>query len=676
MIDAQIIDLPETESEVIEEVALEVSALEITIGIAQTTGDISDMLDEGQLTALGAQVIDDYDADKKERDDWERVAKKALERAAQEKARDEKTYPWAKASNFEFPLLTTAAFQFNARAYAAIVKGDEAVSVKVVGSDKGMPIIGPDGQPMMQFQGMPVLMTPQGPAMMTQQGPVPLPEGAKPEPAWQRPPGTKTARARRVADYLNTTIFYRMEGWEADTDLLLIQLPIIGCAFRKVYYDPREQKNCANLVSAMNLIVPCETKDIKTATRISECLPRLAPYEILENIKSKYFRPVVFIEGEEFDAKPRELIEQHMRYDLDGDGYPEPYVVTVDVESREVCRIVANFSVDDIKSDGDSITSIASRSYYVKYEFFPHPEGKFYGIGLGHLLDPITNVLDTVVNQIIDANTAAVAGGGFIGSGVRLQGTNRSSTIRLNPGEYKTVNVPGDALRNAIVERHMPQVSQITFQVLELMLGAAQDISSTKDVLTGDASNNGQVGTTLALIEQGLQVFTSIYKRVYRSLKDEFQLLFENTGRYATEETQADYVNILDDPTANIQADFNALDMDIRPVSDPTNATKMQEMSRANFLMSTAPMAVEATNNPVLREILRRVYETANIENIEDILIEAPPAQPDPKVIASAEKDMASAGKDQAQTAQIMQDIQIKQVQAATDAFMAGMSLA
>lgn len=644
-----------------------ITAAQILVGIAQTVGDISDMLDMSRLTQLGAMVIDDYEKDKADRSTWEEIAKKALEKAAQEKAPDVKTYPWNHASNVNYPLLTIAGLQFNARSYPAIVKGDEAISVKVVGSDKGLPVIGPDGQPVMGINGQPVMPAqgPQGPVLVTVDG---QPVEGQPEPLWQRQPGAKSARAQRVKDYLNTVLFYRMDGWEQETDMLLMQLPIVGCAFRKVYYDPREGKHCSRLVSALNLLVPIDTRELKCAPRISEVLPPMYPFEVLENIKSGYFRAAQFIEGEDFTGKPRVLIEQHCRVDIDGDGYPEPYIVTVDHESREVLRVVANFRPDSIKFGEAGVVSIEPGAFYVKYGFIPHPEGKFYDIGLGHLLNQIGSVVDTIINQMIDAGTAAVAGGGFIGSGVRLQGTNRTSTIRMQPGEWKPVNVPGDHLRNAMVERTFPQPSPVMYQILEMMLGAAQDISSVKDVLTGDASNNGQVGTTLALIEQGLQMFTAIYKRVYRSLRDEFKLIYDNVVRYATPATAQDYLNILDDPAADFAKDFDPDDMDIRPVSDPTSVTRIQKMARAQFLMQfvAAPGV-----NP--QEVYKRVWEAADIEDIDQLL--APPQGPSPMDQAKVAKDMAGAEESAARSEQIRQETDIRRLETLAAAFQQGHSL-
>jgi chaperonin GroES len=167
----------------------------------------------------------------------------------------------------------------------------------------------------------------------------------------------------------------------------------------------------------------------------------------------------------------------------------------------------------------------------------------------------------------------------------------------------------------------------------------------SRDVTSGDASNNGQVGTTLALIEQGLQVFTAIYKRVYRSLKSEFKVLFDNISRYGGDKAAEDYANVLDDTMADFKADFNTADMDIRPVSDPNSVTRLQKMAKAQFLLQTGkgdPMVDQ-------RELMMRVYEAADVEDIEKLI--PPPVQsgPDPMMVAEVNKLGSEIERNEAQ---------------------------
>lgn len=653
------------------EPASALTALETLMQFAEADGDISPYLTSEQIAKLGEEVCENYDRDLQSREEWETVASKALKDIASTK-RAAKSYPWENASNVHYPLLAYAAMQFNARAYPAIVKGDEAVSCKVVGADKGQPQVGPDGQPAMQVQGMPVMMTPQGPGVVTPQGLQPLPPGMQPEPVWRREPGAKAKRAERVRDYMNTVIFYRMDDWETETDTLLFQMPAIGCGFRKVWCDG--EKHNSVFVPAMNLVVHNDARSLKEAPQITEKLEGIYPHHIRRDVAMGKYREG--LELTDTDRDPRLLIEQQCYFDLDEDGIDEPYIVTVDHKERFVLRVVPDFGPENVTLNKDKLAFIERRTFYVKYEFLPHPEGKFYNIGLAHLLDQYGEVINTIVNQMIDANHAATAGGGFVASGLRIQGQGQASSLKFRPGEYKTVGVQGSALRDGLVEKTFPQMSPVMFQLLELILGAAKDIASVKDVLSGDASNNGQVGTTLALIEQGLQVFTAIYKRVYRGLKSEFALLFDNIGKYADEATAADYLELLDDPEADLVNDFNGKDMDIRPVSDPTSVTRMQKMARAQFLLSTVEPAQLAGVD--LREIMRRVYEAADTEDIDKLL---PEKQPDPmqemaaqgaqaKIAETQSKALLNEATAQAKTA----EAQLKAESLQLDAMQAGMA--
>lgn len=645
-------------------------ALEMLMEFAAADGDISSLVTDEAIARLTQQVCDQYDRDKQSRSEWEGVATKALRDMARSD-HGEKSYPWTNASNVHYPLLPYAVMQFNARAYPAIVKGDEAVNCKVVGSDNGVPLTGPDGQPVMQVGGFPVVMGLEGPVVVTPQGLVPLPEGAQPEPAWQRAPGAKAARSARVRDYMNFLLFYRMDEWEGETDTLLFQMPAIGCGFRKVWFDGQHN---SRFVPALKLVVDNDAKSLADAPQIAEEIDGVFPHQVQRDIAMGKYREVTF-DPEEKQA--RLLIEAQCYFDMDGDGMDEPYIVTVDHKSRQLLRVVPDFGPEQVRVDDGRIVWIERRTFYVKYEFLPHPEGKFYNIGLAHLLDQYSEVINTLINQMLDANHAATAGGGFVASGLRLQGQGQSSSLRWTPGEYKTVGVSGAALRDGIVERTFPSLSPVAFQLLDMILGAARDIASIKDVLSGDASNNGQVGTTLALIEQGLQVFTAIYKRVYRGLKAEFTLLASNIARHADERAQAEYGELLDLPQVDIAADFNGADMDIRPISDPSSVTKMQKMARAQFLLGTIE-PLQAAGGDV-REVMRRVYEAADVEEIDKLL-----PDPDPSgammqmegAAAGIEAKKARAFKDQADGQARLAAIARDDAAAAIDGLTKGMSVA
>jgi len=607
--------------------------------LAQKEGNLADAMDEQALTALGTDVVESYDKDKDSRKEWEAVAEEMLSLAAQDKANETKNVPWPNASNVNLPLLTIACLQFNARMYPAAIKGDEAILCKVIGQDNGVPRRGPNPktgeiQPIPQIgpDGQPVIG----------------PDG-KMLPEWEVPPGAKSKRAKRVSEYLNTTIFYRMEAWEADTDALLTQLPAVGCAFRKVWYEKGRGAQSA-MVPALRLVVNEKVRDLKSAPVVTEEIPDIYPQEIYARQREGRYLDVELGISEDEEVKTRLLLEQHRWIDLDEDGAKEPYIVTVDKESTKVLRVEANFSPRDIEWDEGQTRPIRIRpcQYYVKYRFFPHLQGKFYDMGLGHLMRLIGMAADTTLNQLIDAMTAKNAGGGFIASGLRLQGRATRQTVKFAPGEYKTVDVSGDDIRKALIDRTIPEVSPVAFQVLEFLLGFAREIGGFKDILTGNAPASTPVGTILAQIEQGLQVFNAVAKRFFRDAREEYSLLREKIARYGGEEAARDYANVLDDPEADFATDFADADMDIRPVSDPSAVTRMQKMARAEYLESKVDRIMALGGQEAAREVMRRSLEAADIEDIDKLLPPPKPAPPDPMVQSEVAKNLASAKKDEA----------------------------
>lgn len=481
-------------------------------------------IDEETLSELGRTALTGYEIDKQSISEWEANLKEVRKLAAQET--QDKTYPWPNASNVKYPLITVAALQFNARAYPTIINNNNIALIRTIGQDQ-------DGQ--------------------------------------------KAKRAERISKHMSVQLTEEMDGWEADMDSLLAALPIDGIAFKKVYFDTIEQKNVSEFVSATDLIVNQSTKSLRFAPRIS-MLMSLYPYEIQERINGGIFREWRDeIPEDESEQKPIEFIEQHCRMDLDNDGYSEPYIVTLTKEGGEVVRVVANYRAEDINEDDGEIIKIDPTQYFVKYQCFPDPEGGFYSKGFGMLLKPISDSVDSILNQLIDAGHLANTGGGFFAKGFRV----KSGQLRFTPGEWKKVDVGGANLRDGVLPLPVPQPSPVLFSLLGTLLEAGKEISSIQDVMTGGGGQNTPATTVLALIEQGMKVYTAIFKRIYRSLKEELVLLYGLNRLYLPEDS---YVNILDDQQAISTQDYEDESFDVRPAADPSMATDIQKAAKAQLI--------------------------------------------------------------------------------------------
>ncbi|HDA7912357.1 TPA: hypothetical protein O5W02_002767, partial [Staphylococcus aureus] len=379
--------------------------------------NIATELDNEQLEKIGYDVEREYKIDKASRQDWEESSNRAMDIALQ--VRKPKNYPFDGAANIKYPLVTVAALQFGARAYPAIVDGSRIVKAQVIGNDQGVPIKDDNGDPRVD----------------------PL----SGEPLWIMPPGFKRAKADRVSKHMSYQLLNEMEEWEEDTDVLLHHLPIVGCAFRKVWRSETLGRNKAEMVPAIHLVVNNKVRSLDEAPRVTHEI-FLYPQEIEERQRVETFLdidlPAPAVEGanEGDEDAPHMFLEQHRFLDLDEDGYKEPYIVTVHKDSCQVVRIVANFRMEAVKDNGKKITRIAKDQYFVKYSFIPDPKGGFYDIGFGRLLESLGETIDTTINQMLDAGHLQNAGGGFIGTGIRLK---KGGQIRVSPGRYEQVETTG-----------------------------------------------------------------------------------------------------------------------------------------------------------------------------------------------------------------------------------------
>jgi chaperonin GroES len=537
-------------------------------------GDISDLLDPGVVDDMGIDAVREWESDRGSIADWLKMAERGMSIAAQDSDETPTEWPWADSSNIHYPVLTSAALQWAARAYAELVKGDKTVEVRVFQPPAKLPSAGEVAKAAPQPQ------TPQAQQAASQA----LQQAEQAETMASLQAEAKNARGQRVSDYLNFLIFYASHSaWETDTDLLLHQLPVVGSGFKKIYMG--DAGVTSDYVSPLHLTVHNDTKSIRLCPRITHDFD-LYPNQINEATRSGRYRDVDLPEVDSDNREaPRQVIEQLRLEDLDNDGLKEPYLVTVDVETKQTLRIEPAYGLDDIKTKGGKIVRIERWNPYPDFKFLPDPKGGFYGTGLAKLLEPITDAIDANFNQLMDAGTAQIAGGGFMSAGVRIQGSAQGGTAWFSPGEYKMVGIAGGSLSDMIYERTLPQQSDVALQMLQMLLEAAKDISSVKDVMTGDGNNMAAVGTTLAMQNQALQVFSSIYKRVYRGFKEEFRLMYLCLQKFATDRERKQYQELTG---GDLDEDFAGDGTDIQPVGDPGVVTKMQKVSRVTMLTQLA----------------------------------------------------------------------------------------
>ena len=545
--------------------------------------NIAEMMDDEELSSLGQVMMNDITLDLNSRIEWEERNERANKLALQ--VVEMKTFPWPGASNVKFPLITIAAMQYHSRAYPALISNNEVVKCKVYGKDDD---------------------------------------------------GEMHKRADRISRHMTYQVMEEDEGWEENTDKTLLVQAISGTAIKKSYFDPVKGHNVSELVLPNDFVVNYYTKSIPESPRVSHRI-LLSSNDLHERQVRGLFLKIddepppttpaqSMLTNAREDAQgvrmptgdpdtPYEFFETHFWHDFDEDGYKEPYIAYIRRDTSKIYRIVARYFEDSIEYHNGEIIRIKPEQYFTKYGFVPSPDGGFYDLGFGVLLGPTNDSVNTIVNQLIDAGTMSVTGGGFLGRGVKIKGGDYS----FKPHEWKRVDSTGDDLRANIFPLPIREPNGVSFQLLQLLINYGERIAGATDMMTGvSPGQNTPAETSRNVVEQGMKVFNGIYKRTWRAMKEEFQKLYRLNQLYLpSEPVEFEYNNELQ----FVLPDDYSMDMKlVKPAADPNVVSDSQRQMQAQAVLQLA----QSSGGFNMYEVQKRYLDALKVNAIDQIL-------PDPK---------------------------------------------
>lgn len=516
---------------------------------------------------LSDRVMTDIAQDESDRKAWLSRTQQAIKIA--EQAVEEKTFPYTGASNVKLPLVLDACVKFASRAYAEIIAKDGVVKIKNYGEDRN--------------------------------------------------------RADRVKKYMNYQLLCIEKEWETMTDQLLHVLPVVGHVFRKRFYNVCKQRTDSEML--MPDAVICS----KDGRRKTHKICGVTYSDIVAKQRAGQWRKIELLgkdaKLEDLEKTTYTVYESHCWLDLDEDGYEEPYIVVIEDSTRDVLMVKKRFNAEDVsKNEEGEIYHIEPIEYFIDYRFIPDPAGGYYGIGFGQMMGPLTLSANSLINQLIDAGTLSNSNAGFLGDNVDI--LSGSQQFRL--GEWKKIKVGGNKdLQSSIYPLPVREPSPTLFNLLGLLIELNKDLSSIKDVLTGDSiGSNVAATTTVALVEQGMKTFNTIYKRIYHSLMTEFKLLYKLNSQYMNMQEQYNYRDQVNFVFAD---DFNDTNLEIIPVANPELASNVQRLMKAEAMKNTIGMPGV---NPI--PIMRYYYEALGLDEglIEEIMAQPEQQGPSPEQMA------------------------------------------
>lgn len=560
--------------------------------------NVAELLDDDKLIEVAKDIMAGFEEDERSSQEWRDNAEEALELTKLE--REVKNYPMPNASNVKYPLITVAALQFTSRTLPELIKSGEVAKYKIIGKDRQ---------------------------------------------------GAKDRRGKRLKAHLNYQIMEIMEDWLDSRDRLLMHLAVVGTVFTKTYFDPIEGIPKSVFIPYDEIIINNSISSLEEADRVTHLL-YLSERELIEHQRFGLFRelPEESIEEDESDTiNPQELLEVHCYLDLDLDGYPEPYVVTMHRSSEYILRIAPRYVQESILVNADDeVMKIFGKNFFSDYHLIHDPAGGFLSLGFGTLLLDMNMTVNTVMNQLLDSGKLANLQGGFIGAGLRM----RAKTVDLEPGEWLPMEAAdGVSLKQNIVPLAYKEPSLVLFQLLGTLIDAAKELTSTTEALTGNSeTQNVSPNTLMALINQGLKVFAAIQRRVFRGYKKEFMKIVDINKIHLDPK---EYIEIIDPDIPELQEmvdeqgniiDYQQAGTDVVPVADVHGSTEAERMAKLQAELSGGlQLAQIGGANP--QGLAFNYFTGLESENMEN-LVAPPPQQGPDKELLELQSQIDKTGKE------------------------------
>lgn len=448
----------------------------------------------------------------------------------------------------------------------------------------------------------------------------------------------KLEKARRKAEFMNWQTTQQMPELRGELEQLSTQLPLGGGQYLKLMWSPQWKRPTAEFIAIDDIYLPFAATNFYSAERKTH-VQYVTKAEFNRRVKAGMYAEVDLgspdqiefsrstiandkIEGREDTSYNedglRTIFEIYTHLDF-GDGM-EPYIISIDKSTRMALGLYRNWEPEDKRRK--------ELDWIVEFPFVPWRGA--YPIGLTHMIGGLSGAATGALRALLDS--AHIQN---IPTLLKLKGGPGGQTINVQPTEV--VEIEGGALVDDIRKLAMALPfngpSPTLFQLLGFLVDAGKGVVQTSFEKLADQNPNAPVGTTLALIEQGMVVFSSIHSRLHNSMARVFQILHRINSAYLTEEDIEAMENGLDVKPE----DFDG-PMDVVPVSDPAIFSEAQRFAQVQAVQQRAAAMPQMYDLRKVEEMFLR-----NLKLSPDDVLQPEPGQDD--VDPVSENVAASMGR-------------------------------
>jgi len=450
----------------------------------------------------------------------------------------------------------------------------------------------------------------------------------------------KLEKAERKTKYMNWQLTEQIPEFRSDLEQLTTQLPLGGVQYLKVFFDRGKKRITTEFVPVDDVYLPFAASNYYSAERKTH-VQYITAFEYQKRVESGMYREVDLglpddieyskaskandkIEGRTEDTYNedglRTIFEITTFADLEGDMF-DPYIISVDKATRKCLSVYRNWKPDD--ENREELVNM------VEFPFIPWRGA--YPIGLTQMIGGLSGAATGALRALLDS-----AHINNIPTMLKLKGGPNGQN--LNPQPTEVVEIEGgvnvDDVRKIAMPMPFNPPSAVLMTLLGFLVDSGKGVVQTSFEKLSDANPNMPVGTTLALIEQGMVVFSSIHARLHNSMAQVLKVVHRLNSAYLTEE---DVLDELGEEMVRPE-DFDG-PMDVIPVSDPAIFSETQRFAQISAVQQRAMQLPQIYD---IRKVEELFLKQMKIPEAEDLLIPKPePKDTDPM----QENVAASVGK-------------------------------
>lgn len=419
----------------------------------------------------------------------------------------------------------------------------------------------------------------------------------------------KVDKAERKATFMNWQTTEQMPEFRSELEQLSTQLPLGGGQYLKFMWNNQHRRPQAEFVPIDDVYLPFAATNFYTAERKTH-VQYITKMEYERRVRAGMYIDVDlgYPDDPEFSKASiaNDKIEgrKSTSYNEDGlrtifeiytylefDEGVSPYILSVDKSTGKALSLYRNWEKDD--------PNHKELDWIVEFPFVPWRGA--YPIGLTHMIGGLSGAATGALRALLDS--AHIQNMPTL---LKLKGGPNGQTINLQPTEV--VEMEGGALVDDVRKLAMPMPfnppSPVLFQLLGFLVDAGKGVVQTSFEKLSDQNPNQPVGTTMALIEQGMVVFSSIHSRLHNAMARCFKILHRINSAYLTDED-------IEATEAGIEISPDDFDgpLDVVPVSDPAIFSETQRFAQIQALMQRAANMPQMYNARKIEEMFLRTLK-------------------------------------------------------------------